>query len=193
MNKKLSQVPLEVSARHVHLSQKDQDALFGAGHVMNIKKELSQPGQWAAEEKVTLRGPRGELSLRVLGPCRRQTQVELSKTDCLKAGIEPALRLSGTLAGTPGGTLVGPAGEVRLEEGVVVPKRHIHISDKEAKERDLKDGDIVSVKIGGDRSLTFHEVHIRVHAMFQLHMHLDTDEGNAAWQEVGGGVGEIIK
>ena len=193
MNKKLAEVPLEVSARHVHLAQKDQDALFGAGHVMNIAKELSQPGQWAAEEKVTLKGPRGELSLRVLGPCRRQTQVELSKTDCLKAGIEPALRLSGTLAGTPGCTLVGPTGEVALEEGVVVAKRHIHISDKEAKERGLKDGDIVSVKIGGDRALTFHEVHIRVHPTFLLHMHLDTDEGNSAWQEVGGGVGEIIK
>lgn len=186
-------VPLEVSARHVHLSQQDQDALFGKGYVMNIKKELSQTGQWAAEEKVTVKGPKGELSVRVLGPCRKQTQVEMAKTDCLKVGIEPTLRLSGDLVGTPGCNLAGPAGEVKLEEGVVVAQRHIHISDEEAAERGLKDGDIVSVKVGGDRGLTFHEVSIRAHESFCLNVHLDTDEGNAAWLDVGGSEGEIIK
>lgn len=186
-------VPLEVSARHVHLSQADQDTLFGAGYVMPINKELSQTGQWASEEKVTVKGPKGELSVRVLGPCRKQTQIELSKTECLKIGVEPVLALSGDLTGTPGCNLIGPAGEVKLEEGVMVAKRHIHISDTEAEERGLTDGDIVSVKVGGDRSLTFHEVNIRVHESFRLNVHLDTDEGNAAWLDMLGGEGEIIK
>ncbi|MEA3249698.1 MAG: phosphate propanoyltransferase [Patescibacteria group bacterium] len=193
MDNDLKKVPLEVSARHVHLSQKDQDALFGEGYVMNVKKELSQTGQWAAEDKVTLKASKRDMALRVLGPCRKQTQIELSRTDCIKSGIEPALRLSGDIAGTPGCTLVGPAGEVVLEEGVIVARRHIHISDKEAEERGLVDGDIVSVKIGGDRGLTFHEVNIRVRDSFRLNVHLDTDEGNAAWLDVVGNEGEIIK
>ncbi len=193
MSDNLMKVPLEVSARHVHLSQKDQDALFGEGYVMNIMKELSQSGQWAAEERVTVRGPKGEVTARVLGPCRRQTQVEMSKTDCLKVGIEPTLRLSGNLVGTPGCNLIGPAGEVKLEEGVLVAKRHVHMSEEEAEARGLKKDDIVSVRIPGERGLTFHEVHVRVDASFRLSAQFDTDEGNAAWLDVTGGEGEIIK
>jgi putative phosphotransacetylase len=193
MDKELMKVPLQVSARHVHLSQQDQDVLFGEGYTMTIIKELSQTGQWAAEEKVTLRGPKGEMQCRVLGPCRTQTQVEMSKTECLKIGVEPVLRLSGSLEGTAGCTIVGPAGEVVLKVGVVVAKRHIHISTEEAAERGLNDGDIVSVKVDGPRALTFGEVHIRVHESFRMNVHLDTDEGNAAWLEMGGSEGEIIK
>lgn len=185
------QVPVEVSARHTHLSQEVQDQLFGPDYEIPIMKDLSQPGQWAGEEKVTIRGPRGEMSLRVLGPCRVATQVELSKTECLKLGIEPALRLSGDHEGTPGCTLVGPKGEVELNSGVIVAKRHIHLSDEQAAERGLENGQAVDVRVEGDRSVTFHNVILRTNPIFDLHLHLDTDEGNAAWQDMVGGVGEI--
>ncbi|MFC1638951.1 phosphate propanoyltransferase [Patescibacteria group bacterium] len=193
MSDDLMQVPVEVSARHVHLSQADQDALFGEGYEMPVAKDLSQPGQWAGEDKVTIRGPRGEMSCRVLGPCRSATQVEISKTECLKLGIEPALRVSGDHEGTPGCTLVGPKGEAELTSGVIVAKRHIHLSEAQAEERGLKGGDTVSVHVGGDRDITFNNVILRTNPNFDLHLHLDTDEGNAAWQEMGGGTGDIIK
>ncbi|MFH2062579.1 MAG: PduL/EutD family phosphate acyltransferase, partial [bacterium] len=157
MPSNLTQVSVEVSARHIHLSQADQDALFGAGYEMPVAKDLSQPGQWAGDDKITVRGPRGEFDCRVLGPCRGATQVELSKTDCLKIGIEPTLRLSGDHAGTPGCTLVGPKGEVELKSGVIVARRHIHLSDEQATERGLVNGQTVSVRVGGERGLTFHE------------------------------------
>ncbi len=181
MDEKLAMVPVEVSAHHTHLSQEHQDILFGEGYEMTIKKDLSQTGQWATEEKVTVKGPRGELTLRVLGPCRDKTQVELSKTDCVRIGIAFHLGLSGMLKDTAGCTLVGPAGTVELEEGVIVPFRHIHIRDTEAEERGLKNGDIVSVEVGGPRGVVFNEVHVRVRDTFRMALHLDTDEGNAAW------------
>ncbi|HCC22395.1 TPA: propanediol utilization protein [Candidatus Uhrbacteria bacterium] len=192
MTPDLTQVSIEVSARHVHLSQADQDILFGAGYELPIAKELSQPGQWAGEDKIIVRGPKGEFDCRVLGPCRSATQVELAKTDCLKIGVEPALRISGDHDGTPGCTLVGPQGQIELKSGVIVARRHIHLSDAQAVERGLKNGDLVSVRVGGDRGVTFHEVAIRSNPEFDLHLHLDTDEGNAAWLEMGGGIGEII-
>ncbi len=139
-----------------------------------------------------MRGPKGEFDCRVLGPCRSATQVELAKTDCLKIGVEPALRISGDHDGTPGCTLVGPQGQIELKSGVIVARRHIHLSDAQAVERGLKNGDLVSVRVGGDRGVTFHEVAIRSNPEFDLHLHLDTDEGNAAWLEMGGGIGEII-
>lgn len=188
----LKKVPVEVSARHVHLSQQDQDALFGPGYEMRVVKDLSQTGQWAAEEKVVVRGPKGEFKARVLGPCRSRTQVELSRTDCFALGIPAEARLSGTLDGTPGCTVVGPKGEVALNEGVIVPLRHIHISDKEAEARGLSHGDVRMVKVGGPRGATFHEVHIRVHETFRLAMHLDTDEGNAVWADQQGTAGELV-
>ncbi len=193
MSDDLMKVPVEVSARHIHPSQKDYDALFGEGYEMERIKDLSQHGQWAGEDKVIVRGPRGEMKCRVLGPCRKATQVELSKTSCFRLGIEPKLRVSGDHDGTPGCTLIGPKGEVELQSGVIVPKRHIHLSDDQAAERGLEGGQTVSVKIGGERGVTFHNVILRSDPSFDLHMHLDTDEGNAAWQAVGGGVGEIIK
>lgn len=186
-------VLVEVSARHVHLSVVDQDALFGAGYELKKLKDLSQPGQWAAEEKIKIRGSRGELECRVLGPCRAASQVELAKTDCLKLGIEPTLRLSGDHEDTPGCTLIGPRGEIKLERGVIVAKRHIHLSDTEALERGLKNSDVVTVVLHGERAISFHNVILRTHESFRLRLHLDTDEGNAAWLSMAGGEGEIIK
>lgn len=185
-------VPVEVSARHTHLSQVDQDVLFGSGYEMKKMKDLSQPGQWAGEDKVTIRGPRGEMDIRVLGPCRAATQVELSKTTCRRLGIEPVLRISGDHEGTPGCTLVGSKGEVELTQGVIVAKRHIHLSDEQAAERGLEGVQTVDVRVGGERGVTFHNVILRINPGFDLHLHLDIDEGNAAWQDMLGGAGEII-
>ncbi|MFA6603431.1 MAG: phosphate propanoyltransferase [Patescibacteria group bacterium] len=193
MKPELRRVRAEVSARHLHLSQADQDKLFGSGHQMKIIKDLSQRGQWAAEETLVIRGPKGEFKIRALGPCRSQTQIELSRTDCFALGVPAALRLSGDLQGTPGCKLVGPKGEIDLAEGVIVPLRHIHISDAQANERGLKNGDKVRVRLPGVRSTVFEEVNIRVHPTFDLALHLDTDEGNAAWADMKGGEGEIVE
>jgi putative phosphotransacetylase len=192
MDQALRNVPVEVSARHVHLSQQDQDALFGPGYEMKPLKDLSQTGQWAAEETVVVRGPKGELKARVLGPCRKQTQVEFARTDCFSTGIKAELRISGDLKGTPGCALVGPKGTVDIPEGVIVPLRHIHISDTEAAERGIKNGDVRTVKVAGARGVAFHEVHVRVHPTFRMAMHLDTDEGNAVWADMKGGAGELL-
>lgn len=192
MDDSLKKVRLEVSARHVHLSQADQDKLFGPGYQMKVLKDLSQHGQWAAEEILTAKGPKGEFKVRNLGPCRGQTQVELSRTDCFALGVKAELRLSGDLKGTPGCKLIGPKGEVELAEGCIVPLRHIHISDTQAAERGLKNGDKVRVRVGGARACVFEEVNIRVHPTFDMAMHLDTDEGNAVWADIKGGEGEIL-
>jgi len=192
MDPKLMKVRVEVSARHVHLSQADQDKLFGPNYQMKVIKDLSQHGQWAADETLVIKGPKGEFKVRNLGPCRGQTQVELARTDCFALGIKAELRLSGDLKGTPGCKLVGPLGEVDLAEGCIVPLRHIHISDVQAAERGLKNGDKVKVRVGGVRATTFEEVNIRVHPTFDLAMHMDTDEGNAAWADIKGGEGEIL-
>ena len=192
MKQELRKVRVEVSARHVHLSQVDQDKLFGPGYQMKVIKDLSQPGQWAAEETVVLKGPKGEFRVRQLGPCRSQTQVELARTDCFALGFPAALKLSGSLQGTSGCKLIGPAGEADLPEGVIVPLRRIHISDKQAAERGLKNGDRVKVRVGGSRGLIFEEVHIRTNPNFDLSMHLDTDEGNAIWAGKEAGEGQIV-
>lgn len=191
MDPQLKKVPVEVSARHVHLSQADQDVLFGPGYEMKKLKDLSQTGQWAAEETVVVAGPKGQLKCRYLGPCRKQTQVEFSRSDCFAAGIPPALRLSGDLKGTSGCTITGPKGTVTIPEGVIVPLRHIHISDKEAAERGIKNGDRRVVTVAGERGVVFNEVHVRVDPTFRLAMHLDTDEGNAVWADMKGGEGEF--
>jgi propanediol utilization protein len=192
MDPELKKVRVEVSARHVHLSQADQDKLFGPDYRMKVIKDLSQHGQWAAEETMVIKGPKGEFKMRNLGPCRGQTQVELARTDCFALGIKADLRLSGDLKGTPGCKLVGPKGEVELAEGCIVPLRHIHISDVQAAERGLKSGDKVRIRVGGLRATTFEEVNIRVHPTFDLSMHLDTDEGNAVWADMKGEEGELI-
>jgi len=173
-------IPIGVSIRHVHLSQDDVFTLFGGGYQLNLRNEL-QPGQFAAEETVTLVGPRGILTkVRVLGPVRKVTQVEVSQTDAFALGINPPVRDSGQLKGSAGIVIVGPAGCLKLEEGVIRAARHIHFDLENAKKFNVKDGDRVSVRIDGERALVFANVLARVDKSFRLEMHLDTDEANAA-------------
>lgn len=176
------QIPVAVSARHVHPSQATLDALFGPGHVLREKAPLSQPGQFSAVETVSLVGPRGRLDgVRLLGPPRTQDQVELSRSDEIALGIDAPLRVSGDLADTPGIELVGPAGSVRLAAGVVTPVRHIHMSPADAQRLDVEDGQRVTVAVdSAGRDLVFQDVVVRVSSQFRLELHLDTDEGNAA-------------
>lgn len=185
-------VRIEFSARHLHLSQTDQDKLFGAGYKMKIVKDLSQTGQYAYEEKVTVKGPKGEFAVRVLGPCRKQTQVELSFSDARQLGLEAQVRVSGDLADTTGCTLVGPKGSIQIKEGVINDMRHLHVSDAEAEELGLKNGDVISVRIPGDTPIIVEHVAVRVNPTFRKNIHLDTDEANAASLAVQGAMGEII-
>lgn len=173
---------VETSARHIHLTTADIETLFGAGAVLHNKKDLSQPGQFACEEKVELVGPKGSLKVSVLGPARKDTQVELSFTDARTLGLKSVpVRESGDVAGTPGIKLVGPAGEVDLEKGVIIAKRHIHMTPADAEAFGVKDKDVVSVKIDGEgRSTIYGDVVVRVSPTYALAMHIDTDEANAA-------------
>ena len=184
---------VETSARHIHLTPEAVEALYGKGAVLDIKKMLSQPGQFACSNpKITLVGPRGSLAVSVLGPVRSANQVELSFTDARTLGITPPVRESGDVAGTPGLKLVGPAGEIEIEEGCIVAKRHIHMTPEDAKEFGVEDKQIVSVKIESDgRSLVFGDVVVRVSPKFALAMHIDTDECNAA-AAFGTVYGEIV-
>ncbi len=178
MTKKIT---IEVSARHVHLTKDDLYELFGEGYVLNKRDNLSQPGQFAAEETVTLVGPKSKIEkVRILGPVRTQTQVEISKTDGYKLGISAPVRDSGNLEDSPGAILEGPKGKVELEKGVIYALRHIHASTDEAEELKLKDKDIISVETKGDRSVTFHSVLVRTNPNFKLAFHIDTDEANTA-------------
>jgi len=184
---------VEVSARHVHLDQADLDALFGKGHELTPKKYLSQPGMFASEEKVTIKGPKGEMSARVLGPLRSRSQVEISLTEARQLGVEAMVRESGDIDGTKGVTLVGPAGEITIPAGVIAAKRHIHMTPADAEAYGVKNGDIVAVKIEtAGRSLVFGDTVIRVKDSFKLAMHIDTDEANAAAIS-GTAQGEIVK
>ncbi|MFT9846938.1 phosphate propanoyltransferase [Aneurinibacillus sp. REN35] len=179
-------VPVGVSNRHIHLSQKDVEALFGAGYELTPMKALSQPGEFAAEETVTVIGPKHEIHhVRILGPIRARTQVEISRSDSFVLGVKAPIRMSGDLAGTPGITLAGPAGEVKLEEGVIVAQRHIHMTPQDAERFGVKDKDVVQVKTMGERPLIFDKVMVRVHASYGLDFHVDTDEANAAGLQTG--------
>ena len=173
---------VEVSARHIHLNREDMDLLFGAGSELHPMKELSQPGQYASEEKVTLVGPKGKSSVRVLGPLRNETQVELSLTDARSLGVKAMIRESGDLEGTTGDlTLVGPAGEKAITSGVIAAKRHVHMTPADAERFGVENGEIVNVKIDTDgRSVVFGDTVIRVSDKYSLSMHIDTDEANAA-------------
>ena len=174
-------VKIGLSNKHVHLSQADLEVLFGKGHELTPTKDLVQPGQFAAEEKVDIVGPKKTLAgIRVLGPVRPETQVELALTDARTIGIEAPVRESGKLEGTPGCKLVGPCGEVELSHGVIAALRHVHLNDDQAKEAGVKDGDWVSIKIEGERGLVFDNVLVRAGAKHEKEVHLDTDEGNAA-------------
>ena len=176
MDKK--EVFVDVSARHIHLTREDQDVLFGKGYELEVYKELAGGGGFASVEQIAITFPK----VRILGPCRKQSQVEVSKTDARALGVDAPVRLSGDLEGTPGIKLVGPAGEIELKNGVIVAKRHIHIGAKQVKEWGLKTGDIVAVKVETpDRSLIFGDTEIRVQDEEDLAlMHIDTDEANAA-------------
>ena len=174
-------IPVGVSARHVHLSQEHLELLFGSGATLHKKKDLSQPGQFAAEETVDLQGPKGTISgARVLGPVRPHTQVEVSKTDALKLGLNPPVRESGDILGTPGLILVGPQGQVELPYGVIVAQRHVHFSEEDAREFDVENGDELTVRCEGERSVLFEHVVARVSPSYDLDFHIDTDEANAA-------------
>lgn len=186
-------VPVGVSGRHIHLSQADLDALFGAGHELTCAKELSQPGQFAAKETVTLAGPKGVIErVRVLGPVRPETQVEILSGDTFKLGVKAPVRLSGDLAGTPGATVIGPAGSVALTHGVMVAARHIHMSCSEAAERGLHDGQTVSVVVAGERGGRLDNVIVRANDASALDFHIDTEEANALGLK-NGSVVEIVK
>lgn len=171
---------VETSARHVHVTQRDLEALFGAGHELTKKKDLSQPGQFACEEKVEVIGPKGSLKCSILGPCRAATQVELSKTDARTVGITAPVRESGDTENSAGCTIKGPAGEITINEGVIIAKRHIHLTVADAAELGVKDKEVVYVKVDTeDRSAILGDVVCRVSDKFSRAMHIDTDEANA--------------
>lgn len=180
LNKNLS-IPIAISARHVHLSQEDVEKLFGVGHQLTPYKPLSQPGQFACEEQVTVIGPKNRIErVRVLGPARSKTQVEISRTDEFFLGIDAPIRESGNTANTPGCILEGPNERITIPEGVICALRHIHMTPQDADDFGVRDKDIVEVKVISNRPLTFGNVVIRVSPQFKLEMHIDTDEGNAA-------------
>ena len=183
---------VETSARHVHVTQEALETLFGQGAELTNKKDLSQPGQFLCFEKVTVVGPKGELTCSILGPVRPACQVEVSMTDARKLGIAAPVRESGDVAGTPGCKLIGPKGEIEIPEGVIAAKRHIHFDTKTAEDNGFKDKQVVSLKVDSDgRKLVFGDVVVRVSPKFAPAMHIDTDESNAALA-VPGMMGEII-
>ena len=183
-----NKVLVETSARHIHLTEEAVKALYGENAELTVKKELSQPGQFAAaNDKITLVGPKGTLAVSVLGPTRKANQVELSYTDARTLGLKVVpVRESGDVAGTPGLKMVGPAGEIEIAEGVIIAKRHIHMTPDDAKAFGIEDKQIVKVKINSDRTTIFDDVVCRVHPTYALAMHIDTDECNAA-----GAFGEV--
>jgi putative phosphotransacetylase len=185
----MAKIMIETSARHIHLSRKDVETLFGAGYQLTKKKDLSQPGQFACAEKVTIVGEKGTLNASILGPERSASQVEVSLTDARSIGVKAPLRESGDVAGSGVCKLVGPAGEVELTEGVIAAKRHIHLTPDAAAEFGVSDKQIVKVKTNGLRPLIFDDVVVRVSASYAPAMHIDTDEANAAF---GATEGEII-
>ncbi|MBT2692488.1 phosphate propanoyltransferase [Bacillus sp. ISL-55] len=186
-------IPIGVSNRHIHLKREDLDKLFGEGYQLTTAKKLSQPGEFAANETVRVVGSKGEFpAVRVLGPLRKFTQLEISNTDSFSLGVKAPLRASGNLDGTPGIKLVGPKGALEIQEGVIVAERHIHMTPGDAANYNVQDGDYVSVKSAGERSLIFNQVLIRVKDSYALDMHIDTDEANAAGLRTGDHI-EIIK
>ena len=172
---------VETSARHIHVSKEDLAVLFGEGATLTNKKDLSQPGQFACLEKVELVGPKGSLKLSILGPERASTQAEVSATDARALGLNPPVRESGDIAGSPGCKIVGPKGEVEIQEGVIIAKRHIHMTPSDAEKFGVQDKQIVWVKVNTpERKTIFGDVVVRVSDTFSLAMHIDTDESNAA-------------
>ncbi len=186
-------VQIEVSARHVHLDKESVEALFGVGHKLTPKRELSQPGQYLEEERVDVIGPKGSFkNVAVLGPERKHVQVEVSFSDAFALGINPPIRQSGDTKGSASVTLVGPAGEITIDEGAIVALRHVHMTPKDAEKLGLVDNQIVSVEALTDRKLVFEDTVIRVSPKFRTRMHVDVDEAGAA-HIAGFALGKIIK
>ena len=194
MNNMANDILVETSARHVHVTTQHLETLFGKGYQLTPKKDLSQPGQFACEERIDVVGPKRALSgVSILGPVRPASQVEISLTDARSIGVTAPIRESGDIAGSGACKLVGPAGEVELTEGVIVAKRHIHMTPADAAKFDVKDKDVVRVRIDSDgRALEFGDVVVRVSEKFALAMHIDTDESNAAGVTPGT-MGTLIK
>lgn len=186
-------IPIAVSARHIHLQQEHVEILFGRDAVLTKYKNLSQPNQFAANETLTIVGPKGCIQkVRVLGPTRKLTQVEVSFTDALKLGINPPLRESGDIEGSASCTLVGPKGSIYLKEGVILAQAHIHMSPLDAQNFNVKDGEFVSIGVKQDRPVMFQQVKIRVSDKYRLEMHIDTDEANAGLIQQGT-IGKLYK
>ena len=189
----MKKIIVETSARHVHVTEDDLKVLLGEGKELTVRNMLSQPGQFASFERVNLVGPKSSINnVLILGPVRKKTQVEISLTDARKLGVTALIRESGDVEGTSGIKIVGPAGELDITEGVIAAKRHLHLDCETAEEMGLKDKDTVSVRVEGERALTFDEVVVRVSDKFSPAVHLDTDEANAAGLS-GEVYGEIIK
>ncbi|CAN7624495.1 phosphate propanoyltransferase [Paenibacillus sp. LjRoot56] len=187
-------VPVGVSARHVHLNQKDLEALFGIGYELIPYRPLSQPGQFASEETLKIIGPKGQFNkVRVLGPLRKKTQIEISMTDSVVLGIKAPLRESGDLNDTPGIVLSGPKGSVTLDSGVIIAARHIHFHSSEAARYGILDKQDLSVQIEGERGSILHHVVARVSDDYQMELHLDTDEANACGAKNGDSATIIMK
>ncbi|MEG0050794.1 MAG: ethanolamine utilization phosphate acetyltransferase EutD [Terrisporobacter sp.] len=178
--KKEAFIEVEASGRHVHLSEEDVEKLFGKGYTLTKLRDLSQPGQYACKERVTITGPKGSIkNVIVLGPCRKETQVEVSLTDGSSLGLKPPIKQSGDLNGTLGIKISTDNGEVELSKGIMVAKRHIHMTPEDASKFNVVDNEIVEVKVFGNRSLIFDDVVIRVNKNFKTYMHIDYDEANA--------------
>lgn len=190
---KYNEVPVSISARHIHVSKEDLEILFGASYKLTKFKDISQPGQYAAEEKVMLVGPRGSLTnIRILGPVRKETQVELSAADARILGVKAVIRQSGKLSDTPGVLIIGPKGEVRIKKGCIVSERHIHMTKEDSQKFGVSDGQKVNVKVNSIRGGLLDNVYVRVRDDFALDMHIDVDDANA-FNIKNGDMLEIIK
>lgn len=188
-----NEIPIGISARHIHLKQEHVEHLFGKGAQLTVQKMLSQPDQFAANETLIVVGPKGSIAnVRVLGPARTLTQVEISNTDAISLGVQPPIRESGNIADSASCTLVGPKGSLFLQEGVIIAQAHIHMSPVDAKNFHVYDGQYVAVKIQGIRPVTFDHVKVRVADRYRLEMHIDTDEGNAGFIKTGA-TGMLLK
>ena len=185
-------VTIEISARHIHLCQKDLEALFGRNYKLKKLKKLSQANDFAAKEKIDIKvGNKVIKGVRIVGPVRKQTQIEISLTDAFKTGVKPVLRLSGDLKGTPGAILIKGRKKIKIKQGVIIAQRHLHCSPKEAELLELKNASFISIKVKGKRGVTFHNIKVRVKQEYNLSLHLDTDEGNSTGI-LKKGIGKII-
>ena len=175
-------IPVGISNRHIHLTREHVEILFGKGYELTKLKDLSQPGQYACKEQLTIVGPsmRAIEGVRVLGPERKKSQVEISRTDSFVLKVKPPVRESGDVAGSAPVTIIGPKGVVTLTEGCIIANRHIHMSEDEGRAFSVRDGEYVDVEMNGERRSLFYDVQIRVHKDFRLEMHIDTDDANAA-------------